>query len=817
MLFEKFGSLVFRHRWIVIIFTLVLVGLLASQIRNIQFDTSTEGFLHENDDALLTYNEFRKQFGRDEFIVIAIESDNIFSHEFLQKLKSFHDDLENEVIHYDEITSLVNARNTRGEADRLIVEDLLEKWPENEQALTDLKKRVLSNPLYRNLLISEDAKFTTVVVKSNTYSSIGQKDNDLLEGFEDSATQEEDPLSSDALEGFSEKTEPAGDAPFLTDAENTALVLSVEKVVERYDGPDFKLKMAGSPVVTCMIKKSMMNDMQTFVKLVILTIGLCLFIMFRRISGVLFPLIIVALALVSTLGLMALFNVSVKLPTTVLPSFILAVGVGASVHILAIFYQNFQLTNDREKSICHALGHSGLAIVMTSLTTAAGLASFIGAAIAPISDLGVFASTGVLLALINTIVLLPAFLAVTPVKIKKNKPSDSTGFSLDRILESIASFSYRQAKPIAWGAALVILLSLIGASRLSFSHNPLKWLPEKMPVRIATEIIDRELKGTIALEVVVDTGRENGLYDLETLNKLEKLDVDVSKISNGRIFVGKTISLTQMIKEINKALNENRDDHYLIPQNQELIPQELLLFENSGSDDLEDVVDSRFKLGRFTIKAPWEDTIEYIPFIKNIKNKFYEYLGEDADITLTGMLPLLSRTIFAAIQSTKQSYIIAGLVITLMMILLISNIKAGLISMIPNLLPIILTLGLMGWLDMPLDMFTMMIGSIAIGLAVDDTVHFMHNFRRYFFETGDVRESIRLTLLTAGRAMLVTSIVLSIGFFIYMFASMNNLFYFGLLTGVTIICALLADFLVAPALMVIFTPSYKIKIQEDMS
>jgi predicted RND superfamily exporter protein len=130
--------------------------------------------------------------------------------------------------------------------------------------------------------------------------------------------------------------------------------------------------------------------------------------------------------------------------------------------------------------------------------------------------------------------------------------------------------------------------------------------------------------------------------------------------------------------------------------------------------------------------------------------------------------------------------------------------------MIPNLLPIIITLGVMGWFDFPFDMFTMLIGSIAIGLAVDDTIHFMHNFRRYYADTGDVRGSVRRTLHTAGRAMLVTSIVLSLGFFIYMFASMNNLFYFGLLTGMTIISALLADFLVAPALMALANPTTRV-------
>lgn len=151
--------------------------------------------------------------------------------------------------------------------------------------------------------------------------------------------------------------------------------------------------------------------------------------------------------------------------------------------------------------------------------------------------------------------------------------------------------------------------------------------------------------------------------------------------------------------------------------------------------------------------------------------------------------------------SAARSYVIAGVVISAMMILLVGSLRLGLVSMIPNLLPIVLVMGLMWVLRLPLDMFTMMIGSVAIGLAVDDTVHFMHNFRRYHDESGSVHEAVHHTLITTGRAMLVTTVVLSIGFLIFMFASMNNLFAFGLLTGLAIIIALLADYLPAPALM----------------
>jgi hypothetical protein len=168
---------------------------------------------------------------------------------------------------------------------------------------------------------------------------------------------------------------------------------------------------------------------------------------------------------------------------------------------------------------------------------------------------------------------------------------------------------------------------------------------------------------------------------------------------------------------------------------------------------------------------------------------------------MTGVVPLLTRTMDAVMISIAQSYGIAFVVITLLMMLLIGSVRMGLVAMLPNLAPILCAIGLMGWLGLPLDVFTMLIGSIALGLAVDDTIHFMHNYRGYMEAGCDSRTAIHRTLETAGRAMLLTTLVLSGGFLIFTLSSMNNLFNFGMLTSFAIAVALLADFLLAPALM----------------
>ncbi len=769
-----------------------VIAVIVSQIPKITIDISTEGFLHKTDPTLIEYNDFRDQFGRDELIIIAIHSPEIFTQNFLSKLKTLHNELVENVPYIEDITSLVNARNTHGDRDELIVQELLENWPETQEEIAVIRQQALENPMFKNTLISEDGKFTTIMIKTQTYSSVGS-DIDVLEGFEDDSKQDNAGVK---------KPDEFEDRKYLTDEENSEVVNAVRNVTVKYKASDFHIYIAGSSAVTHFLKQSMSIDIRRFLLFALITVAFFLFIMFRRISGVVLPFLIVILSLVSTVSLMAAFGVSIKLPTQILPSFMLAVSVGYSVHILAIFYHRYRKSRDKEDAVVYSIGHSGLAILLTAATTAGGLFSFSTSEVAPVADLGKFAGAGVLLAMVYTLILLPALLAIVPLKTYKNKKDETKGVATDRFLAAIGKISTSSPYTILIVSAIIIVFSIAGAMKIRFSHDPLRWLPKTNSARVATEKIDKELRGSISLEVIVDTEKENGLYEPDILNRMEQSAGYLESLKVGEIFVGKAWSLTTILKETNRALHENRKEFYTIPQDKKLIAQELLLFENSGSDDMEDFTDSQLSKARLMIKMPFKDAVAYSNFLDIIKKHFQKSYA-DVKITITGMTTLLFRTVTNAINSMAKSYLYALVVITILMILLIGRLRIGLLSMIPNLSPIIITLGLMGWFKIPMNLFTMLVGNIAIGLAVDDTIHFMHNFRRYFEETGDAKIAVMETLHTAGRAMLVTSCVLSIGFFIFMFATMDNLFHFGLLTGFTIIMALIADYFIAPALMVI--------------
>ena len=784
---ELFSDWLFENAKITIVVIFVLVAGIASQLPSLKIDTTTEGFLHKSDPMRVQYDEFRDQFGRDEKLMIAVKTQNIFDLDFLEKLDRFHHALEDELPNIKGVDSLINARNTYGIEGELIVEPLIDNLPQNNEDLISLKETVTNNSLYKNSLYSEDFRMTTVTIDTETYSNNGASQDATNLEFDDSLEFDDDSIGGQRL--------------YLTDAENDEIIAQTQQIMQRFNDDNFEIYLSGSAAIAGIFKQALMNDSVIFISLMMIVIMIVLFILFRRISGVILPLSCVSLTLIMTVSLMSIFSAPFTMATQIMPTFLLAVVTSASIHLLAVFYKDFAKTNDKKKSLRYAMGHSGLAIIMTSVTTAVGLWSFSFSGVAPVADLGVFASSGVMVGLVFTLVFLPALVSVTNFKVVKQKSSEDEHSLMDRALIGISVFATTRPKLIISVSTVLIICAAIIAAQLRFSHFPLQWLPEDNFARVATEAVDENLKGSLTLEVIIDTEKTNGLYNPELLRVIDDVSKNINSISTGNMFVGKVISYIDVIKETNRALNENRDEYYAIPDDSDLIAQEFLLFESSGNNDLASLVDANYSKARLTLKTPFIDSLEANTFIDNAQIYLDQKFGSLAKVTFTGIGTLMTVTFEEAIYSSAVSYILAFSLITILMVLLIGNLKIGLISMIPNLLPIVILSTIMVIFKMPLDMFTLLIGAIALGLAVDDTVHFMHNFRRYELQYNDVDKAVRLTLMGTGRAITLTSIVLALGFLVLTFSQMNNMFDFGVLTASAILVALLADFFLMPAIM----------------
>ena len=815
--FENWGRWVIRRPWWVLGAFVLVFGVLLTQLPKLQMDTSTEGFFRQDDPVLIEYERFKERFGSDKAVVLMIRPDDVFAPETLQALTSLHRDLEQELPYLDEVVSLVNVTSVRGEAEQLIVEDLLAEWPESQQARQALKERVLANPIYRDQLISEDGRLTAMVIRPNvmvldTPEDFAQEDlldfaaddeavtEDLLDFGENSPNNSE----SELLNFADTPAESTADAHELTLAEESQLMAMIKGVTERYRSENFQIYLGGVVAMEATILESMLENMPRFTITALILIAVLLALVFRRISGVVLPLLTVLIALLSTVGLMAATGTPFTIISQILPSFLLAVSIGYSVHLLTIFYQQLQLGQSQPAAIVEALGHSGLAILITSLTTAGGLISFAGVGLAPVGDLGRFGAIGVLIAVLFTLAPLPALLSLLPIKVHQQQQQITA--QQDSLMVCIGLYSIQNPRKILLVSSAVLGISFYSALQLEFDHNPIAWMPEGHDLRVSNEAINTEMKGASVAEVVVRSAEENALKSWEWMNALDQFNREAEATAVGALAVGKSTSMADTLKQIHQALNENRADFYAIPKDPALIAQELLLFENSGGDDLERQVNPLYTTARITIKMPWLNANQYAPVLQELRTKGERIFGSLGEFHLTGMIVLLAETVVLMIDSMLQSYLIAGLVITLLMVLMLGRLRLGLISMIPNFLPIVLGLGVMHWVGLPLDLMSILVGSIALGLAVDDTIHFFHNFQRYLQETGNPEEAVRRTLNTTGRAMLFTSVVLSIGFFSYTISEMNNLFSFGLITGLTILFAFLADLLVAPALMGLLHP-----------
>ncbi|OUS26171.1 hypothetical protein A9Q99_19535 [Gammaproteobacteria bacterium 45_16_T64] len=782
--FGKLGLTMGRHPWLWLMGCLLVIGVMASQLSKIRQDTSIEGFLAEGAIELQQYDRFKDMFGRDEIFIVSIEVEDIFTQEFADKFRALHQQIEDEVPYVSTVDSLINARYTYGADDTLYIEELLPvTLPTDPEELQKLKDYTYGNENYTNFLISEDKHLLAIAIRLQAYRYEKDENGEIQEKYmEDRHLQE--------------------------------ALAKMYEIAEQHQGKvSNDIRLAGSMPISLMLGKIMERDFSVFTGLANILISICLFMIFRRISGVIMPVIVMSLGVTLTLSLMAIMDTPIQVSTSILPSFLLAVCVGDSIHLLTIFYRHFDDGEEKILALQHAMEHTGLAIFFTSITTAAGLASFATSELTPVAALGIYGALGSIIAFLLTIFILPCLISLLPLKRRPKVVQENTG--LQTLLNWCATFSTTYPKAIVSVGMIIFLSSLGIASQSKFSHHPLKWLPDHEPALAALEKHEARMGASLAIEVMLNTGKERGINNPAFMQALDGVQKEIETWETDTYSIVKTMSVVNIIKESNRALHDNNQAHFKVPNDPKLISQELFLVELDEPDDLYNVIDRRYETARLTLMIPWIDALYCLDLLERLQPYLQDQLGEyTTDITITGVVPVLGATFAKMLYSTAESYGFAAIAITIMMIFLIGSVKLGLISMIPSLLPILIVLSIIRIIGMPLDMLTMLIGSIAIGLTVDDNVHFMHGFRRAYMQTGDPAYAVRHTLLSTGRAMLITSIVLSVGFIIYTQSEMKNMISFGLMTAFCIILALMATFLLAPALMML-TNKTQIREKED--
>lgn len=789
--FETWGQITLKYPWQIIAVIAVFTGYLLWNAQNIKVEANTESFLKTGDPARVTYSEFRKEFGTDEVIVLVLRSDDLFNVKFLQQLRALHFDLEDNLPFVDDIKSLVNARVTHGTEDSLISEDLMAEWPRDLESPPDpallekMRKEAFRNPLYENLFVSKDHHYTMITIKLEP----GEAAIDEAVALE---AQRHDPIGH------------AEDTNMLLDSKEVDQVATkLIEILDRHRTADFPIWTAGAPPMTYEILRTMQHDMTIFSGVAFAGMAVLLFFLFRRLVGIFLPLLTVGLPLASTFGIMSMVGIPITPATQIMPSFLLAAGIGYSIHILAIYLHEIDSGKPHEEALVYTIGHSGLAVLLTAATTAGGLISFAFVDLAPLAGFGVSAPLGVLLCFLYSVVLLPALLCVIHIKPRHEYLKLEENTKTDAFLAAVGATATRHPwrAVVAW--VIIFIVFGYGASQLRMSHNSIKWFKPEHPLRQAVQVASDHFGSSMSLELIVDTKRENGLHDPAVMNAIEEIKNYAQDLRVGEVFIGKAIAVSDVVKETNQALHDGDPAFYTIPQDRVTIAQELLLFESSGTDDLDDLVTSQFDKARITLTVPFCDATDYVAFQEVLDKKAQEVFHGIAETRVTGAVALMSRTIKAMLSSMLQSYLMSFLNITPFMILLVGDILLGSLSMLPNIAPIVIGMGLMHYLKVPLDMFAALIGSIAIGVVVDDTIHFLHNFKRYTDHGDSPEVATHKTLLSAGRALLFMCLVLVLGFAVFMGASMVNIINFGKITSLVIASGFAADMTLTPAMTTI--------------
>jgi len=803
--FDYWAHLMVSYPRTAVLLILCFTFAIIPQLRHTTTDFSTEAYLPKHDDAVLAYDEFRYQFGQTGFGMVMIETPNdVFTLENLQRIKALQEDIEKNVPHIDEITSLVSVQHTLGNADGLVIRDMVELWPANEAGIPAFKQMVLDNPNYVGNMVSANGRITSLIIKLNNYSEEGTDSgiDELMSGFD----------SSSPVEKTQEQKRDR--SKFLKPMEETDFARLLMQVAEKHESPDFKIHVSGMPVINYQMAVDLGESMQRDTLIGMVVLAILLFFLFHRLSGVLLPLFVVLLTVLTTLALMPLFNIPFMGSAQIIPVFLLAVGIADSMHILGVFYRRYDEGADKKEAILFTMKNTAIAVLMTSVTTAAGLFSFVLADLKPTQMLGIFGGAGVMLALFYTISFIPAILMILPIKRRPITHEHSTGIAhailkmADRFVYGLSRFGIRHAKAVFIGTLVVAAFSIAGVSQVYFSHDPVRWYPKEHPTRVSGELIDQELSGSMTLEVIVDSGQENGLYDPKFLQLLEKIEQASLDYQPGEQDIKKTISILTVVKENHKILNEGQKAYYQIPATREEVAQELLLFENAGSDDLEEFTDSHFRIARISMLMPFQNMIGMQQYLAELDVKYAALVAESGlegvKVHTTGLIMIFAKTLLVMLWGTINSYLQSFVLVGALMFVMMGSWRTGMLAFGPNMIPVLLTIGMMGWFNMPLDLLTSLLGCIVIGIAVDDTIHFMHHYRNNASQGFDVETSVRKTLDIAGRPILFTSVVLVGCFLVHLTDTFVTSRNFGILLSFALTTALICNLLVVPALMKLF-------------
>jgi predicted RND superfamily exporter protein len=745
------------HRpWVILALIIAVTSAAVVQIVDpatgeprISFDPSMNRLLAPDDPDVLFYEFVRKLFGSDETMVVAVSAEDVFTTVALERVRRISERL-NELPEVHHVVSLTNAVNIVGTEYGLDIGPFVgDEIPTDPDALAAIRRDVQENPIYAGNLVSEDNTTTAIVIYFMNFS-----DEVFIEA------------------GIDERIE----------------------AIAREESAEGELWLAGGPHMKVAQYHYQIGDLQRALPLILIVVTVLLAFSFRSLRAVVVSITTVALSAIWTLGIVGLTGRPLNTVTLMIVPLFAILPLSYCIHVVAGYYDSLHEDPDgtsRSASFL-ALKHVWLPVVLTGLTTGAGFLALVLSPLGVIREFGMLAVAGIFATVVASLLVPPAMLGVLPRPKKQAAAGTDPHATFTRFASWIATFDLENRRGIFIASGVVVGIAVLAATQIRVGDEGMTRFPADSRVRTDFEAINSNLQGANQFNVVVTAVAEEAFLEPANLRALEELQTWL----RAQPEIGGTTSIVEYLKLIHRGFFEGDPARLAIPDSRRLIRQ-LLLF--GASDDLEGFIDNRYQIANVVVRANVLDS-ELVGALQQRIEERVQSLPEGLEARVTGN-PILINGLFGQIvRGQAQSVIAAFVLIYGILWIMFLDWNTALKALVPNVIPVAFYFAMLGITGITLNFATSLIAPMALGIAIDDTIHYFSHFARDAKVLADERRATVKSLVTVGRPVTFTTVVLCAGFLVLAAGDLNTMVQFGALGATTLAFAWVVDFTLTPAL-----------------
>jgi len=725
-----------------------------------------------NDTSYQEHLYFKQIFGEESNVfVIGFQDTNFFTLEKFNDYKKF----ESEIKKLDGVTGVLSIGSAINlskdtEEKKFKAQQIFDKNISSQQQLDSLAEVFHALPFYKNLLYNDSTKVFLVAV------SLAKDKLNSVERI---------PLINNILSSFDQFT----------------LKYNIE--------PHY----SGLPFIRTQISQKIKGEIKLFTILALLVSVIVLFLFFRSFKVVFFSALIVGIGVIWAVGTIVLFDFKITILTGMIPPLLIVIGIPNSIFLLNKYHSEYKCHGNKIKALQRVIHKIGNAIFLTNLTTAAGFATFIITSSDILREFGIIASLNIMGVFILALLLIPIiFSFLKPPKRRHIKHLDYKG--VNYILEKLVYVTLNHRKTVYIVAILIFIVGIIGITQMKSTGYMVDDIPHKDPIYVDLKFFEQHFSGVMPFEILIDTKRKGGALQLANLNKIERLEKSIEKYPE----FSAPLSIVSAAKFARQAFYNGNERQYKLPDN--MNKNFILSYITKIDDDgnlLHSFLDSTNQITRVSFQVADVGTIQMQEVTEKVRADVNAIFSpEKYDVILTGTSVIFFKGTTYLIKNLFISLALAIFLIAVFMAWMFSSYKMVIVSLLPNFIPLIFTAAIMGFFGIPIKPSTILVFSIAFGISVDNTIHFLAKYRQELeVFKWDIRPSVEAALREAGVSMIYTSIVLFFGFGIFALSSFGGTSALGMLVSMTLFFAMLANLIFLPSLLLSLQKSITMKAFED--